>query len=264
MSKNILLLNRAFQLMRKQARELAKELKCPHHEALEVVSIRNDFDNWHQVKIAKNKYDELTKDYHQYPVFFWDIKDGLDMKVNEPWLLDENAFIFCCDLLWKKPRISKVFSEMEDQLAGFIYKSKWNSCEHLYSIASNLGFFEPEFVYLNGCIIPFESLRDCSEKKKDIERIETNFVVYDAIQPALDKLHYNMNSSIFNFSQYSIEAFVHQDVIDTVGWSYQQLSDYIIGQRVDEVVLISPPNKEEEGLSNIIGRHLVHTVKLDF
>jgi hypothetical protein len=256
--------NRTFQKIRKEARNLSKKLGIDLHKAQAITAKKFGFEHWKQLTDSKKIYDKRAEPCQNNPVFFWDPKDVQKLPSNSPWAYDYLAVEICHDLLWKKPRISRCLADREEWLAGVIYKRKWTSLKELHADASQLMFLSPSFVFISGCFIPFEELKRSADDIKTLESIETSLVIYDEVEPCLDKLRTGMSSGILDFSSQFDWDLPDTSLYGTKGWSAKQAGDHIADLYIEQVILISPPEDVLASIKLRIGDHLVQVVDLGF
>jgi hypothetical protein len=149
-------------------------------------------------------------------------------------------------------------------LVGSSYTGDVIQCDALYNIASDVFFQSPEYVFLKGCFIPFNELQYCSQDPRDIEKAETSLVIYDLIEPLLDKLHDSLISAVFDFSGRFTYDLGQISLYDSVGWTRKQAEDTIIDMDILQVILISPPDDVIASLKLVLDDHLVSVLSLDF
>ena len=256
--------NRTFQKIRNHAKALSKKVDTKLNKAQALSAKEFAFQHWKQLTDSKKLFDKRAEPCQSNPVFFWDQRDIGKLPNDSPWTIDHMAVEICYDLLWKKPRISQCFADREEWLAGVIYTQKWTSFEQLCRVANELMFFAPSFVFIDGCFIPFDELERGSHDIKSLEKIETSLVIFDEVEPHLDKLHYGMSSGILDFTGRFSWNLVDTSLWDSSGWTPKQAGDFVNDMYIEQVILISPPEDVSESIRLRLGEHLVNVVDMGF
>lgn len=264
MSELTPLTTRTFQKLRKEAVTLRKELDSKLHRAQDITAQKNGFAHWKQLTEAKKLFDARSQSCRNNPVFFWDSKDMGEFPDTSTWLRDDLAVEICYDLLWKKPRITRCYADRMEWLEGVIYTEKCSSFEQLDNAAIQLMFFSPAYVFIQGCFIPFEELRKSSQNTKELERVETSLVIYDEVEPYLQKFHADMSSAVLDFSNQFYWDLGETSLFNAFGWTDKQAGDFVADMYIEQTILISPPEAVVTSIKRRLGEHLVHVVDLDF
>jgi len=264
MSKTTPVTTRNFQKIRKDAIFLSKKLNVKLYEAQDIAAKNHGFKHWKQLTDAKKLFDKRSQLCQNHPVFFWDIKDIEEFPYNSSWVKDDLAVEICYDLLWRKPRISQCYSDRKEWLDTAIYTNEWSSFKQLNTQVLETTIHIPEYVFIRGCFIPFEELRKSSQSIKELESIETTLVIYDQIEPYLEKLQLDTPSTILDFSNKFYWDSDQINVFNLFECTEQETCDFVANMYFNEVILISPDESISTSVKRRLGDHLVHVIDLDF
>jgi len=267
MSKYPPLSDRNFQTMRQEAKAMVDKPNFSLSKTKETVAVYHGFENWRQVELANQEFKRVSQRYLEKPVFFWDVKEEVGFNIESlgpSWLFDSDAREFCHELLWKKPRINLCYEGRKEWLDGVLYTGKWSSFEELDYAALASPIRPPEYVFIEGCFIPFEELREGPKYPGELEKAETNLVIYDEVEPLLDRLHSNMSAAVLDFSNQFYWDLGQTSLFNSYGWTPKEAGDFVQDLYIEQAILVSPSDEVVTSVKRRLGDHLVQVVDLSF
>lgn len=267
-----ILSSREFQSLRQEAKSIVNKPELVLSKSKEIIAKRNGFKNWMQVEAANEQFLIRAQRYLNNPVFFWSTDERIngfsdfngEKILNKNWLYSREALFFCRELLWKKTRIFDTLGKYLPSLEAAIYVGHWDSFQQLDEVVIELFVRAPQYVFINGYLLPFEELRQCENDIKELETVENTIVIHERVIPSLKKLDRRMSAAVFDFSEKYYWRLKQVSIFNTSSWSNIEVGNFVIDMAIEQVIVISPPEGLIEHLSNIMGRHLVFEVYLEF
>lgn len=267
-----ILSSREFQSLRQEAKSIVKKPQLPLSKSKEIIAKKHGFKNWVQVEAANKEFLIHAQRYQNNPVFFWSTDERIngfsdftgEKILNKNWLYSREALFFCRELLWKKTRIYHTLGKYLPSLEAATYTGHWDSFQQLDEAVIGLFVRAPKYVFINGCLLPFEEFRQCENDIKELEAVENTIVIHERVIPSLKKLDRRMSAAVFDFSKKYYWRLKQVSIFNTSSWSNIEVGNFVIDMAIEQVIVISPPEGLIEHLSHIMGRHLVFEVYLEF
>lgn len=171
---------RTVEKLRKEAKELKKTLKIPHHQALDLAARKADFNDWEHLQKSAVETSISEEPYRNGFVFAMDVKDADNHKVKSNLIiLDENVFaLIFMDFMSERgySDISELSEYetfyLEDLEINYIYfryaGQTPKTRENALNITQNEFFFPPRYTWLKGTCYDMFGKFDFDEYIKEL------------------------------------------------------------------------------------------------
>jgi len=252
-----------FEKWRQESKLLVKNSSIPLNDAQHITANKYGFGTWTKLKARHNQFLEKLKPYQDAKIIFVDVADAGDIDLQDSQISlirDEYATFYCDQLLYKKRLIRECYQSRKDDLVGFRYSGVAISNKQLYEECIDAFFLEPGYVFMDGCFLMFNELKELSQNPKQIIKAEFNLVDYDHLEPYCFK-HHQYSSALFDLNGHiNVELPISVGHFRSVGWDAQKVINMIIDMRIDHVILYDPPEGMADGVMLVTGKQMLDVV----